>query len=45
MAASYTTETRQYDKAWDMVHGAQEVVRRIESELIDRLKKTSARPN
>ena len=44
MAAIYTTETRQYDKAWDMVHGAQEVVRRIESELIDRLKKDPARP-
>jgi len=45
MAAIYTTETRQYDKAWDMVYRAQKVVRRIGSELIDRLKKDSARPN
>ena len=45
MAAIYTTETRLHDKAWDMVHRAQKVVRRIGSELIDRLKKDSARPN
>jgi hypothetical protein len=45
MAAIYTTETRQYDQAWDLVHRAQKVVRRIGSELIDRLKKDSARPN
>jgi tetratricopeptide (TPR) repeat protein len=45
MAAIYTTETRQYDKAWEMVHRAQKVGRRIGSDVIDRLKKDSARPN
>lgn len=43
MAAIYTTETRQYDKAWEMVHQAQKSGRRIMPELIDRLKKDSER--
>jgi len=45
MAAIYTTETRQYDKAWDIIHRAQKVGRRIGSDVIDRLMKDSARTN
>lgn len=45
MAAIYTTETRQYDKAWDIVHRAQKLGQRIGPELVDRLKKDSSRPN
>ena len=45
MVAIYTTETRQYDKAWEMVHQAHKVNRRIAPELIERLKKESARTN
>jgi len=36
---------RQFDKAWDMVHQAQKLGRRIEPELVDRLKRESARTN
>jgi tetratricopeptide (TPR) repeat protein len=43
--AIYTTETREYDKAWEMVHQAQKVNRRIAPELIERLKKESRRTN
>jgi tetratricopeptide (TPR) repeat protein len=43
--AIYTTETRQYDKAWEMVHQAQNMNRRIAPALIDRLKKDSGRTN
>jgi hypothetical protein len=43
--AIYTTETREYDKAWEMVHQAQKVGRRISPEAIDRLKKASGRTN
>ena len=45
LVAIYTTETHQYDKAWEMVHQAQKVGRRISPELIERLKKKSARTN
>jgi hypothetical protein len=45
MAAIYTTGPRQYDKAWEMVHQAQKVNRRIAPELIERLKKESGRDN
>ena len=41
----FTTETREYDKAWEMVHQAQKVKRRISPELIERLKKDSGRTN
>ena len=43
--AIYTTETREYDKAWEMVHQAQKVGRRISPEVIERLKKESRRTN
>jgi len=43
--AIYTTETREYDKAWEMVHLAQKVGRRISPEAIDRLTKASGRTN
>jgi len=43
--AIYTTETRQYDKAWEMVHRAQNAGRRIPPKLIDRLKNDSGRAN
>ena len=45
MTAIYATETREYDKAWDMVRRAQKAGRRIASDVIDRLKKDSAHPN
>jgi hypothetical protein len=45
MAAIYTTESRQYDKAWEMVQRAQKAGRRIGSEVIERLKKDSGRAN
>lgn len=45
LVAIYTTETRQYDKAWEMVHQAQKVGRRIAPELIARLKSDSGRAN
>jgi tetratricopeptide (TPR) repeat protein len=43
--AIYTTETREYDKAWEMVHQAQKASRRISPGLIERLKKESDRTN
>lgn len=39
----YTVETREYDKAWEMVHQAQKANRLIAPELIERLKKDSKR--
>jgi len=39
------SKPRQYDKACERVHQAQKVHRRIAPELIDRLKKESARTN
>jgi tetratricopeptide (TPR) repeat protein len=41
--AIYTSETREYDKAWEMVHQAQKVNRRIASGVIERLKTESRR--
>jgi tetratricopeptide (TPR) repeat protein len=41
----YTIETREYDKAWEMVHQAQKANRLIAPELIERLKKDSGRTN
>jgi hypothetical protein len=41
----YTIETREYGKAWEMVHQAQKLNRRISPELIERLKKDSGRIN
>lgn len=41
--AIYTIETREYDKAWEMVHQAQKANRLIAPELIERLKKDSKR--
>lgn len=43
--AIYTTETHEYDKAWEMLHRAQKVGRRISPGLIERLKKDSGRTN
>ena len=43
LVAFYTTENRQYDKAWEMVHRAQKLKRRIEPEQLERLKKDSGR--
>jgi tetratricopeptide (TPR) repeat protein len=43
--AIYTTETREYDKAWEMVHQAQKSNRLIAPELMERLKKDSGRTN
>ena len=45
MLALYITETRQYDKAWELVHQAEKMSRRIAPELMERLKKDSARTN
>jgi hypothetical protein len=45
MARIYATETRQYDKAWEMVRQAQKAGLWIEPELIARLKKDSGRTN
>lgn len=41
LVAFYTTESRQYDKAWEMVHRARQLGRRIEPEQLERLKKDS----
>jgi tetratricopeptide (TPR) repeat protein len=41
--AIYTTQTREYEKAWEVVHQAQKAGRRISPELIERLKKESQR--
>ena len=43
--AIFTTETREYDKAWDMVHRALKEGHLIAPELILRLKKESGRIN
>jgi tetratricopeptide (TPR) repeat protein len=43
LVAFYTTEDRQYDKAWELVHQAQKLKRRIEPEQLERLKKDSGR--
>lgn len=43
--AIYTNETREYDKAWEMVHQAEKVNRRISPKVIEKLKKESARDN
>lgn len=43
LVAFYTTEVRQYDKAWDFVHRAREAGVRIQPELVDRLKNNSGR--
>jgi tetratricopeptide (TPR) repeat protein len=43
MVGIYTTETREYDKAWDAVHQAQKAGRQISPELLERLKKESER--
>jgi hypothetical protein len=43
LVAFYTTGSRQYDKAWEMVHQAQKLRRRIEPEQLERLKKDSGR--
>jgi len=39
----YTTKTHQYDQAWDFLHQARRSGRRIQPELVDRLKKDSGR--
>jgi len=41
----YTLETHEYDKAWEMVHHAQNLGWRISPEVMDRLKKASGRTN
>jgi len=43
--AIYTTETREYDKAWEMVHRAQKAGQRISPEVTERLRKDSRRTN
>jgi len=43
LVAFYTTESRQYDKAWETLHRAQKLKRRIEPEQLERLKKDSGR--
>ena len=45
MIAIYTTESRQYNNAWEIVQQAKKAGRRIRSELIERLTKDSARAN
>jgi tetratricopeptide (TPR) repeat protein len=39
----YDTQTRQYDKAWDLVHQAQKSKRQIDVGLVDQLRKDSGR--
>lgn len=41
----FTIETREYDKAWEMVHQAQKMNRNISLELVERLKRDSGRTN
>jgi tetratricopeptide (TPR) repeat protein len=41
--AIYTSETREYDKAWEMVHQAQKGNRRISAAVMEKLKKESGR--
>ena len=43
LIAFYTTEMRQYDRAWDFVHRARKSGVRIQPELLDKLKKNSGR--
>jgi tetratricopeptide (TPR) repeat protein len=45
LVAFYTTETREYDKAWEMLHQVQKARRWIAPEVIERLKKDSGRTN
>jgi tetratricopeptide (TPR) repeat protein len=45
MVGIYTTETREYDKAWEAVHRARKAGHLIAPELIERLKKDSGRTN
>jgi len=45
LVAFYTTETREYDKAWEMLHQLQKARRWIAPEVIERLKKDSGRTN
>jgi tetratricopeptide (TPR) repeat protein len=45
LVAFYTTETHEYDKAWDMLHQIQKAKRWIEPEVVNRLKKDSGRTN
>lgn len=39
----YTTETQQYDKAWDVIHRARKSGQRIQPKLVDQLKTDSGR--
>jgi hypothetical protein len=39
----FTTQTLEYDKAWEVVHLAQKAGRRIAPETLERLKKDSGR--
>jgi tetratricopeptide (TPR) repeat protein len=41
--AIYTTQTHEYDKAWEILHRAQEAGRKISPRVIERLKKDSGR--
>jgi hypothetical protein len=43
LIAIYTNRTHEYDKAWDMVHQAQALGRRIQEGMLERLKKNSGR--
>jgi tetratricopeptide (TPR) repeat protein len=43
--AIYTTETHEYDKAWEVVHRALKVGRLISPQMIERLQKDSGRAN
>jgi tetratricopeptide (TPR) repeat protein len=45
MIAIYTNQTHEYDKAWEMLHQAQKLGRWIAPELIEKLKRESARTN
>jgi tetratricopeptide (TPR) repeat protein len=45
LVAFYTTETREYDKAWEMLHQVQKAKRWIAPEVVERLKKDSGRTN
>ncbi len=45
MIAFYTNTTREYDKAWELVHQSQKATRWIAPELLAKLKKESARTN
>lgn len=45
LLAIYTTETHQYDKAWETLHQANKAGQRIAPELIDHLKQASGRAN